>query len=113
MSAAGEVAWTRRWNLDAGTVSASRAVARAGGGLCVAASIVRPSGNVDIVVLRLSTAGKRLWGRSYDGAGHGLDWMKDAATTGDGGVVVCGSSFSPRGKEDWVILKYAPDGTRR
>ncbi len=113
-AASGDVAWTRVWNgARRGTVSNAKTAARPGGGVYVAASLLRPSGNIDIVLLRYSAAGKRLWARSYDGAAHGLDWMKDLAVARDGSVLVCGSTFSRPGREDWVVLKYAPDGRRR
>lgn len=113
-AAAGDVAWARVWNADRpGIVSNAEVATKPGGGLYVAASLLRPSGNIDIVLLRYTAAGKRVWVRSFDGAAHGLDWMKDLAVARDGSAVVCGSTFSRTGREDWVVLKYAPNGSRR
>ena len=94
-------------------VSTAQVVANPGGGAYVAASLLRPSGNIDIAVLRYSAAGSRKWVEYFDGPAHGIDWMTAVAVDRHGNVVVCGSSFSASGKEDWVVLKYAPDGTRR
>jgi len=111
---AGAVTWDKTWNTSRpGTVSSATAVAKPGGGVYVAASLLRPSGNIDISVLRFSSAGKRLWTRFYDGPSHGIDWMEGIAVDGRGNVVVCGATFSVSGKDDWVVLKYAPDGRRR
>gem|GEM_PF-5334792 len=44
-------------------------------------------------------ASRRLRRGSRDGPGAGLDQMKGAAGVDDGDVVICGPSFSPRGKE--------------
>jgi hypothetical protein len=112
--APGDVDWAKTWNADRpGVVSNAKVVAKPGGGLYVVASLLRPSGNIDIAVLRYSAQGKRSWVRYYDGAAHGLDWMEDVAVGHDGSLVVCGSTFTRSGKDDWVVLKYAPDGSRR
>jgi hypothetical protein len=112
--APGDVAWAKTWNADRpGIVSNAKVVAKPGGGLYVAASLLRPSGNIDIAVLRYSAQGKRSWVRYYDGAAHALDWMEDVAVAPDGSLVVCGSTYTRSGKDDWVVLAYAPDGTRR
>jgi hypothetical protein len=112
--AAGDLDWAKTWNATRpGIVSTAEVAARPGGGVYVAASLLRRSGNIDIVVLRYSASGARLWVRTFDGAAHGLDWVTGIAVDRRGSVVVCGSSFGVSGKEDWVVLKYAPDGTRR
>lgn len=112
--ATGDVDWHKTWNASRpGVVSTAQVVAKPGGGVYVASSLLRPSGNIDIAVLRYSAAGSRKWVEFFDGPAHGIDWMTAVAVDRHGNVVVCGSSFSASGKEDWVVLKYAPDGTRR
>jgi hypothetical protein len=112
--ATGDVGWHTTWNASRpGVLSTAQVVAKPAGGAYVAASLLRPSGNIDIAVLRYSAAGARMWVKYFDGPAHGIDWMTGVAVDRHGNVVVCGSSFSASGKEDWVVLKYAPNGTRR
>lgn len=110
----GDADWVRPWNAARpGVVYAAKAQTNPGGGVYVAASLLRPSGNVDIAVLRYSSAGRLAWVKYYDGRAHGLDAMRGLAVNRRGNVIVCGSTFTASGKEDWVVLKYAPDGRRR
>jgi uncharacterized delta-60 repeat protein len=110
----GDADWVRTWNAARpGVVWAAEAKTKPGGGVYVAASLLRPSGNVDIAVLRYSAAGKLAWVEYYDGPAHGLDAMEGLAVDRRGNVIVCGSTFTASGKEDWVVLKYGPDGRRR
>jgi hypothetical protein len=112
-ASAGGVDWTDTWNTSKpGDVYAARAAARPGGGVYVAASLRRPSGNLDIAILRYAANRTRAWVRYYDGAAHGVDLVKGIAVDRRGNVVICGSSRSATGKQDWVVLKYGADGRR-
>jgi len=113
-AAAGETDWVKPWNAPRpGEVYVAKAQARPGGGVYVAASLRRPSGNIDIVVLRYSAGGRLVWTQPYDGPAHGLDWVKGLAVDRHGDVVVCGSSYSASGQDDWIVLCYSPNGERR
>jgi uncharacterized delta-60 repeat protein len=111
---AGVAAWTDTWNTpQPGQVLTAKTQAKPGGGMYVAASLRRASGDIDIAVLRITSAGAVDWAKYYDGAADGVDWMKGIAVDARGNVVVCGSTYTEDGAEDWVVLKYAPDGSRR
>jgi hypothetical protein len=110
----GVAAWTDTWNTpQPGQVLTTKTQARPGGGMYVAASLRRGSGDIDIAVLRVTSSGAVAWVKYYDGADDGVDWMKGIAVDPRGNVVVCGSTHAKDGADDWVVLKYAPDGTRR
>lgn len=113
-AAAGEPAWTVTWNTEKpGQVLAAKTQARPGGGTYVAASLRRASGDIDIAVLRVTSKGAVDWVKYFDGADDGVDWMKGIAVDPRGNVLVCGSTFTKDHGEDWVVLKYGPDGRRR
>jgi hypothetical protein len=111
--AAGETAWVDTWNTSPAGVVYEAQTAAGGGGTYVAASVRRPTGSVDIVVLRYSASGDLLWRRFYDGAAHRFDWMNGLAVDRGGAVIVVGSTFRRAGDEDWLVVKFARDGRRR
>jgi len=111
---AGEAVWVHTWNAPTpGEVYVAKTEVRPGGGMYVAASLRRASGDLDIFVLRFTAGGTVDWVKHYDGPSHGVDLMTGLAVDGHGNVVVCGSSGTREGKEDWVVLKYGADGRRR
>lgn len=110
----GQAAWTNTWNAaQPGQVLTAQTQAKPGGGMYVAASLRRVSGDIDIAVLRITAGGVVDWAKYYDGADDGVDWVKGIAVDARNNVVVCGSTFTEDGAEDWVVLKYDPDGRRR
>lgn len=111
--AAGETAWIETWNTAPAGVVYEAQTAAGAGGTYVAASVKRPTGNIDIVVLRYAASGDLVWRRFYDGAAHRVDWMNGLAVDRSGSVIVVGSTFRRAGDEDWLVVKFARDGRRR
>lgn len=68
----------------------------------------------DVLLLKYSTAGKRLWARTYDGPTHGSDEVWDMAVDGRGRARVVGSSFqSATSVTKAMLLGWSADGNRR
>jgi hypothetical protein len=64
----------------------------------------------DIVTIKYSPSGERLWAMYYDGPGHGLDAAVAAAVDGAGNVYVTGRSEGYISGSDFVAIKYDPGG---
>ena len=109
----GTVTWSHTWNASAtGVVDDVQAVEAPGGGLYVAAT-VRRSGGLDIVLQRYTPSGTRRWVRWYDGPAHGADRVAGIAAGPNGSVTLCGATTVRGTGQDWIVLRYASDGTRR
>jgi len=68
----------------------------------------------DIVLLKYSTAGKRLWARTYDGPTHRSDEVWDMAVDGRGRARVVGSTFVADGSVNKALLvAWSADGNQR
>ncbi|MBN2205081.1 MAG: hypothetical protein JW767_08680 [Thermoleophilia bacterium] len=110
----GEVVWSRLYDgpahgWDVGTALAAR------GGAVYTAGTRDPIGDdeADVLLVRWDTAGNRVWVRSYDSGFHLRDEAVDVVVDGDGNVTVLGRSSRPTTGDDWVLVSYRPDGTRR
>lgn len=111
---AGGVAWSRLYDgpahgFDYGTALAVRR------GAIYTAGRRDPIGDDvgDVLLIRWDTAGNRVWTRSYDSGAHDYDAAVDVVVDVDGNVTVLGLSRKPGSEEDWVLVSYRPDGTRR
>ena len=51
------------------------------------------------------------WVRRHDGSGSGLDAAWDIVLDASGNVHVTGESYGIGTAEDYLTIKYAPDGT--
>ena len=69
------------------------------------------AGDSDIVTVKTSASGKRLWTRRWDGGAHLEDEAHDVAVAA-GGVYVNGVASSGTGSKDVALLRYTPGGTR-
>lgn len=68
----------------------------------------------DYATIKYSPAGKRLWTARYNGPANGYDGAAAVGIDRAGNVYVAGSSWvSESNIADYVVLKYAPDGTLR
>lgn len=68
----------------------------------------------DIALLKYSSAGRRLWVRTYDGAAHGGDEVWDMAVDGRGRARVAGSTFVAEGSVTKALLvAWSADGAKR
>jgi len=106
--------WARLYNGPANGYDRGEAVAARGSAIYVAGRR-DPSGadTGDVLLTRWDTAGNLLWKKAYDSGSHQLDEAVDVAVDGDGNVVVAGYSETTATGNDWVVISYRPDGTRR
>jgi len=66
-------------------------------------------GDYDLYILKLSTEGKTLWGKSLGGSGK--DYGYGLCVTSDGGVIVAGKTKSfGHGHYDAYVIKLSSDG---
>lgn len=84
-----------------------------GDGSVYATGYLDKSGVRTAMTVRVSAAGKKLWMKTY----RGLDGL--GATTSaivrcpSGGVYVCGEVETSAGKQDGLVMRYAPNGARK
>jgi len=106
-----------RWEClyDGPALRADQGLAIAARGSAVYTAGVRQSlrGDLDLVLVRWDSAGNRLWARAYDSGARLDEWAHDVVVDGDGNVTVVGSSRTLTTDDDWVIISYKADGTRR
>jgi hypothetical protein len=106
---------TEAWRVLAGSgqVSAQRVAVDQAGNVVVVGTqgLVDLSGKgSDILVLKVSSAGKVLWRRSYDGPSHLSDYVTDLALDAHGNALVVGASTGKGTARDFITLKLRTDG---
>lgn len=110
-SSAGAYRWESRY---VGPVAddAPRAIAIDGGrATYVTGTSTGGGGDGDIVTVKTSAAGKRLWARRWDGGAHLADEAYDVAVAA-GGVYVDGAATSGKASKNVALLRYTPSGIR-
>lgn len=104
----GEVVWERTLGPDDETRRGAAIVTLGDGGAAVAGSALR-NNRRGLRVARLAPDGRTVWEQSYGGADH--DTAADLAPTGDGGLVLVGSTKSKgEGKTNAWVLRLDGDG---
>ena len=74
------------------------------------------SGNTDIVLFKTDANGNRVWSRTFDGAGHYKDALRDMIVDAAGNVYIAGYSYVTNvgnpafNSYDYIVLKYNADG---
>ncbi|MEO0108848.1 MAG: SBBP repeat-containing protein, partial [candidate division WOR-3 bacterium] len=68
------------------------------------------SGFSDIMTAKISPTGELLWTRVYDGTAHRGDWPVAVRCDEHGNTYVCGSSDGLGTDQDFVVVKYGPEG---
>ena len=66
----------------------------------------------DILVLKFSAAGALLWQKTWDGAAHRMDYVKDLALDADGNAIVVGASAGGKTGRDYITVKVTANGSR-
>ncbi len=66
----------------------------------------------NVVLLKYSAAGTKLWSRGYNGPANSNDWGMDVAVAPDGNIHVTGWSYSPGTDVDLLRMKYSVTGSR-
>lgn len=72
----------------------------------------RSGTNVDLLLIRWTSAGQVKWAARYDGGLRGEDAAVDVAVDRDGRAVVCGTTTTKTGGQDWIVAKYSTGGDR-
>ncbi len=108
----GKALWTQRY-VGPGVFSdtpAAVAVDDSGNtfvaGMCREAS---SAGEYDYMTVKYSPGGKRLWAKRYNGP-LDFDHALDLAVDGSGNVYVTGESRNSRANNDYLTVKYGPNG---
>ncbi len=70
------------------------------------------NGLYDIVLVKWSAAGARLWVRSYDSPTHSMDMASAMAVDSAGNVTVAGVAFDGM-SQDWLVVNWSPSGSQR
>lgn len=110
--------WTRTYKSPLRAGSAGTAVrVNKWGNVLVAGSIgispLSAAEGRDMVVLKYSPGGKRLWVRTYDGPAHKDDYPTDMALDGAGTAYVVGPSYGVGTGRDYAALSVRGDGKLR
>lgn len=111
----GSPLWSKRYDGPAhGNDSGRGLVVDASGNVYVTGASEGIGTGSDIATVKYAPDGTRLWVKRYDGPAHGLDIPSSMAIDpSDGSIYVAGGSASVATQQDYVLIKYAPDGTRR
>lgn len=65
---------------------------------------------VDFITIKYNSSGQKLWNRRFDGTGHDSDYPSDLVIDRDNNIYVTGRSWGGVTKNDYLTLKYNPDG---
>jgi hypothetical protein len=63
-----------------------------------------------LALMNVASAYQFVWTNTYDGTGHGSDYIKAMVLDTAGNAYVTGSSFNGV-NYDWVTIKYSPEGS--
>jgi uncharacterized delta-60 repeat protein len=66
--------------------------------------------NLDYTTIKYYSNGDTAWLRKYDGPSQSSDLSNGVAVDGSGNVYVTGISYDTVTSNDWVTIKYSPDG---
>jgi Secretion system C-terminal sorting domain/Beta-propeller repeat len=65
---------------------------------------------VDFILIKYDANGEKLWNRRFDGTGHSSDYPSDMTIDKDNNIYVTGRSWGGTTRNDYLTLKYSPDG---
>lgn len=83
------------------------------GNVYVSGQLFNKKTKCDITTIKYSPSGQELWRDAYDGPGHGEDKPYDMKIDNAGNIYVTGRSDGGDATfEDFVVLKYSPNGNR-
>jgi hypothetical protein len=111
----GRPLWVRRYDGPARSNDGAFALALDGAGnVYVTGHSQGTDTSSDYATLKYSPTGKLLWTSRYNGPANGYDGAAAVGIDRAGNVYVAGSSWvSESNIADYVVLKYAPDGSPR
>ncbi|MCP4717309.1 MAG: hypothetical protein GY868_19475, partial [Deltaproteobacteria bacterium] len=94
----GAAYWANSYSV--GSYSAATAIDNTADGGFVTAGVNRSSGNYDISVMKLNSAGTVEWEHGYGSSGE--DFPYEICETADGGAIIAGSSYFA-GRDMWLL----------
>ncbi len=81
-----------------------------GSNIYVVGSKSESGSNADIVTIKYSPAGARIWTRIFDNEENGSDQAQKILIDRNGDIIIGGSSTSTVSQTDYVIVKYSQNG---
>lgn len=107
----GQLLWEARYDgPSAGSESAYALAVDSVGNVYVTGQSDGFGTGADIATLKYDSTGQLRWAARYDGPSRGYDYGYTLAVDGAGNVYVTGQSSDPGGPDDFVTLKYDPEG---
>jgi len=107
----GDTAWLRRYNGPGDTYDAAYAIAVSDSGYIYVTGSSRGSGTWgDYATIKYYPNGDTVWVRRYNGPGNVNDYGSAISLDGLSNVYVTGKSYDTTGQDDYVTIKYAPNG---
>ncbi len=67
---------------------------------------------INILTIKLNSAGTASWVKSYNGSANGNDDARSIDTDNNGNVYITGCAYNTGTGSDLVVIKYLPDGTQ-
>jgi uncharacterized delta-60 repeat protein len=108
----GDTAWVRRYDGPANLWDEAHAVTVDASGDVYVTGISPGSGtSLDYATVKYYPNGDTAWVRRYNGAGNGDDYANAIAVDKMGNTYVTGYSYGNGTANDYVTIKYYPDGT--
>src|SRR3990170_2474525 len=109
--ASGDTAWVRRYNGPGNSGDEARAIAVDGSGnVCVTGNSYGSGTYNDYATLKYYLNGDTAWVRRYNGPSNDYDRANALAVDISGNVHVTGRSWGSWTSDDYVTLKYYPNG---
>jgi len=109
--ASGDTAWVRRYNGPGNSGDEARAIAVDGSGnVCVTGNSYGSGTYNDYATLKYYLNGDTAWVRRYNGPSNDYDRANALAVDISGNVHVTGRSWGSGTSDDYVTLKYYPNG---
>jgi hypothetical protein len=110
---AGHKSWTRVYNGPAHGSDGAQKIALGPKGVVYTAGWTENSaGNIDMLLVKWSPAGKKLWVRTYNGPKHGADSVAGLGVDKKGNVTVYGPSVGAYGN-DFAVVSWTAAGVKR
>jgi hypothetical protein len=107
----GDTAWVRRYNGSADSCDVASAIAVDGFGNVYVTGKTDGSGTYyDYATIKYDPSGDAAWVRRYNGPANDGDVASDIAVDDSGNVYVTGGSWGSGTREDYLTIKYGPNG---
>ena len=106
----GDTVWARRYNRADSSDWAYAIAVDPSGNVYVAGGSIGSGTDADYATIKYHPNGDAAWVKRYNGPDDDQDWATDLALDGSGNVYVTGRSWATGVAEDYVTIKYYPDG---